>query len=262
MTSEAITEPPLDVQRAQHKSRVWGVAAVVSLLVFTGGLLYLLVTSQKQDTKLTTLASVIDHQNNLYGQVCKLAGGQVDSDPTAREACARVERGEPAVPIPVVVTGAPGQKGDSGIGILYTRQIDRCFIEVALTSGTATRFGSFCGADGPPGSLGPTGPSGEPGISGEPGKPGLTGASGVGVADVRTASNPCMVEVALTDGSTRTVGPFCGPPFGEFTMTEENGASKRCVRDGGADSAPNYACRPVTTTTTTTTGISDLIPTP
>lgn len=266
MTNKTIAEAPPDVLRAQHKSRVWGGLAVVLLLVVTGGLIYLVVDSGQQDSRISTLAGVIDKQNNLYGQVCRLAGGQVDGDPAAREACARVERGEPAVPIPVVVTGAPGQKGGDGIGISYTRQIDRCYIEVALTSGAVGRFGSFCGADGASGVPGPTGVSGEPGASGQQGKPGLNGDPGVGVADVRTADNPCLVEIVLTNDITRTIGPFCGPPLGEFTMTEETGDVRRCVRDGGSDNQPNYACRSVavttTSTTTATTTTVDLIPTP
>lgn len=266
MTEQLINDAPPDVRRAQRKSRTWGFTAVGLLLLVGIGLAYLVVAYGQQDSRISTLAGVIDRQNDLYGQVCKLAGGQVNTDPAAREACARVERGEPAVPIPVVVTGAQGEKGDPGVGILYTRQIDRCFIEVTLTNGTTGRFGSFCGTDGPIGPTGPVGPtgvSGEPGATGEPGKPGKPGDPGVGIATVRTATNPCLVEVVLTDGGTRTVGPFCGPPLGEFTMTEENGQSKRCVRDGGSDTAPNYACRPVTTSPApTTTATPPLIPTP
>lgn len=247
MTNEMISEAPPDVRRAQHRSQAWGLVAVASLLIFSGFMVYLVITSQKQDSRISTLASVIDQQNNLYGQVCKLAGGQVSSDPAAKEACARVERGEPAVPIPVVVTGAPGRNGEPGVGVLGTRQLDRCFIEVTLTNGISTRFGPFCGADGM------IGPTGQPGPTGESGVPGHPGPGGLGIAAVRTASNPCLVDVVLTDDSTRTVGPFCGPPLGEFTMTEENGGVKRCVRDGGGDTAPNYTCRPVTPATTTTT---------
>lgn len=267
MTEQMITEAPPDVRRSQRKSRGWGITAIALMSLISLGLIYLVVTSGQQDSRISTLAGVIDRQNDLYGQVCKLAGGQVNVDTAAREACDRVERGEPAVPIPVVVTGAKGEDGDAGVGIRYTRQLDRCFIEVALTNGSLGRFGSFCGADGASGTPGATGVSGEPGASGQPGRPGVTGDAGVGIADVRTAStNPCLVEIALTDGGTRTIGPFCGPPLGEFTMTEQDGGTKRCVRDGGNDTAPNYACRresePTTTVTTTTTSGRGLIPTP
>lgn len=267
MTESTINESPVDLRRARRNSRVWGVIAIALMLLFGMGLLYLVVDSGQQDSKINALAGVINKQNDLYGQVCKLAGGQVAVDTAAREACARVERGEPAVPIPVVVTGAPGQNGQDGppgVGILYTRQLDRCFVEVALTSGVVSRFGSFCGADGPIGPTGATGVGGEPGTSGVPGKPGIEGAKGTGVADVRTAANPCMVDVVLTDGTSRTIGPFCGPPMGEFTMTEENSQVKRCLRDGGSDTAPNYACRVVATSTTETTSTTTppLIPTP
>jgi hypothetical protein len=263
MTNMLINDDALpDVRRAQRKSRSWGIAAIAGLLIVGAGLIYLVVTSNQQNTKISTLSSVINRQNDLYGQVCRLAGGQVNTDPAAREACARVERGEPAVPIPVVVTG---QKGDPGVGVLNTRQLDRCFIEVTLTNGVSTRFGPFCGADGMIGPTGPTGPTGGPGATGESGAPGRPGERGLGIATVRTASNPCLVDVVLTDDSVRTVGPFCGPPLGEFTMTDENGAVRRCVRDGGSDTSPNYACRPqqtTTTTPTTTTAGLPLIPTP
>lgn len=270
MTIEStVLEDPPDMRRTQRRSRRWGISAAAGMLALVGLLAYLAVVSGQQTTRLTTLAGVIDRQNDLYGQVCKLAGGQVSTDPAAREACARVERGEPAVPIPVVVTGAPGQKGDTGVGVFSTRQLDRCYIEVTLTNGVSTRFGPFCGTDGligPTGPVGPTGISGQPGATGESGVPGKRGSDGLGIATVRSASNPCLVDVVLTDDTTRTVGPFCGPPLGEFTMTDENGPTKRCVRDGGADSAPNYACRPVQTTTTTpaatTTTAPPLIPTP
>jgi len=269
MTEQTINQSSPDLRHAQRNGRTWGIATLAFLLLGFGGIGYLVVSSGKQDTRITALAGVISKQNDLYGQVCKLAGGQVNTDSAAREACARVERGEPAVPIPVVVTGVPGQQGDPGIGVFGTRQIDRCYIEVTLTNGVSTRFGPFCGSDGLIGPTGPTGPSGvtgEPGVSGESGPTGRQGPQGVGIAEVRAASNPCMVDVVLTDDSTRTVGPFCGPPLGEFTMTDENSAVKRCVRDGGSDSTPNYACRPVepttTTVTSTTTGVPPLIPTP
>lgn len=270
MANEPI-EAPLEVRRAQRRSRSWGAASAASLLVLVGVLVYIMASNQDQDVKLNTLASVINKQNDLYGQVCRLAGGQVDTDPAAREACARVQRGEPAVPIPVVITGAPGrdgQAGASGIGIATTRQIDQCFIEVVLTNGSSSRFGSFCGP------AGPTGVSGEPGPSGTPGEPGKAGRDGVGIATARTAANPCFVEVVLTDGTVQTVGPFCGPPVGEFTMSDEDGAVKRCLRDGGSDNAPNYSCRTIagppsssstaaTTSSPTATGLPlPLNPTP
>jgi len=263
MTEPAHNAAP-DLKRAQRKSRTWGVVTTALLLTIGAVLMYLVVITGQQDSRLTAFADVIDQQNNLYPQLCKLAGGQVNTDPAAREACARVERGEPAVPIPVVITGPAGPTGANGVGIRRTRQLDRCFIEVELTNGAINQFGSFCGADG---SVGPTGPTGISGETGQPGASGRRGVPGVGVADVRTANNPCLVEVSLTDGTTRTVGPFCGPPLGEFTMTEQNGETKRCVRDGGSDAQPNYACRvePAPTTTTPppiTSTSARLIPTP
>lgn len=110
MTMNTATEAPPDVRRAQRNSRVWGALAIALLFGVCAGMTFLVVDNDQQDTKLTALTGVIDKQNDLYGQVCKLAGGQIGTDPAAREACARVGRGEPAVPIPVVVTVVSGPK--------------------------------------------------------------------------------------------------------------------------------------------------------
>lgn len=270
--------PAPDVQKTRQRTHVWGWATLgmVALVLVAVGLLW--SATRQQDARIDTLGQVITDQNDIVGQVCRIAGGQVDTAPAAKNACERVERGEPAVPIPAAVTGLPGADGVPGIGVSYTRQLDRCFIEVGLTNGAANRFGPFCGADGPTGAIGPTGPtgpsgatgvSGQPGISGEPGRPGDPGARGVGIADVRRSANPCFVDVALDDaaGTVRTVGPFCGPPVGEFTVTRSDGSAERCVRDGGPDTAPNYRCTvlveaPTTTTTLTTTTAPPLLPLP
>jgi hypothetical protein len=41
---------------------------------------------------------VIAKQNDVIGQVCRVAGGEVDKDAQARQYCLRVESGLPAVP--------------------------------------------------------------------------------------------------------------------------------------------------------------------
>jgi hypothetical protein len=252
-------QPPVDLRAARVRTRTWGVLLAVLLLVPIGLAVYLLGRDGQQDTRIDTLGVVIDRQNDLYGQACRLAGGQVNVDTAVKEACERVERGEQAVPVPVVVTG---EKGPEGIGISRTRQIDRCFIEVVLTNGAVNRFGPFCGDTGP---VGPTGESGKPGEDGEVGPTGdvgptgvtgpvgptgaigptgVVGPRGVGIVEVRVSATPCYVDVVLDDATVRTVGPFCGPPMGEFTVTETDGVQKVCRRDGGPDARPNYACTP------------------
>lgn len=247
----------IDVSRSRRRTRAWGAmlgAAAAVLMIVVG---YVFVGNIEQDHQITagqrqaaTQGAVIAQQDAVIGQVCRVAGGEVKRDAGAAEVCSRVERGEPAVPTPQAITGAPGPQG---VGIAYTRQIDRCHIEVGLTSGMSSRYGSFCGADGAPGATGPTGATGSTGLPGETGAPGPTGLQGpagfpgVGIADVRTSTaNRCLVEVELTDGSTRTLGPFCGPPLGSFTLDGPSGTRQRCVRDGGPDTAPNYVCTSVT----------------
>lgn len=254
-------DPPLDSTR--RRARWWGATALGLVTLSAVFAAYVLVTAQRQDRQIDTLSRVADQQNQVIGQVCQIAGGQVGAAPQARVACERVERGEPAVPIPAAATGRPGADGPPGVGVDYTRQLDRCYIEVGLTNGASSRFGPFCGADGSIGPTGPTGPTGATGPSGEPGRPGSTGEPGptgipgrpgVGIADVRTSpGNPCFVDVVLDNGTVRTVGPFCGPPVGEFNVTRPNGSAEHCAREGGPDTAPNYRCTVVSSPTDTVT---------
>lgn len=283
--TEIVQEPQhqaqADVGRVRQRTQWWGAVALGLALAALGVGVVLSLGADEQDDRIDTLAQVVAQQNALFGEVCQIAGGQVDAArPAARTACERVERGEPAVPIPAVATGEPGTDGAPGVGVSYTRQIDRCYIEVGLSNGASSRFGSFCGADGqvgPTGSPGPTGPtgptgvSGQPGVDGDRGDPGVQGARGVGIADVRRSANPCFVDVVLDDAAStvRTVGPFCGPPVGEYTVEHADGSAERCARDGGADTAPNYRCvlvAPTVTTTvaptTTTTEDEPLLPLP
>jgi hypothetical protein len=265
--TEARHAEPVDVGRSRRATRV-------ALALLTGGLALALVMAallvvgnhrqnqqidsqaqqiQTNATTLGQLGAVVSQQNDLFRQVCEVAGGQVDKNPAAQQVCQRVQRGEPAVP-------APAAAPKDGVGIDYTRQLDRCYIEVGLTNHQVNKFGPFCGSDGAPGptgQTGPTGPSGAPGANGQdgatgaPGPAGAQGQAGVGIASVATSANRCYVDVTLTDSSVHTIGPFCGPPVGEYTMTLADGTQQHCVRDGGPDTAPNYTCTLVAPTTTT-----------
>lgn len=240
-------KPPVTPERAGRKSKNWAaltftaliVAVVMAVLIAQNTATTKDVQVAEQRDQVETREAVIAQQNTVIDQVCRAAGTQV-TNPAAKDACVRVEQGLPAVPLPAPVTGTPGT---NGIGIRYTRQIDRCYIEVGLTSGSVSRFGPFCGdtgATGPTGPPGPTGETGQPGATGERGK---TGARGVGISEVKTSTtNRCFVDVVLTDGTTQGVGPFCGPPFGGFTMVWTDGSQHSCTRDGGSDTAPHYAC--------------------
>jgi hypothetical protein len=233
------------IKHAQRRARIWVIVAgaCIVLTLVAGAFLYGKTTAS--ETMANERGYVIVEQDSLLGTTCRLAGGKVNNDPQAKDACARKARGEPAVPAAADVIES--HDGKPGVGIDYARQVDRCYVEVGLTDGVVTRYGPFCGKDGKPGKTGPTGVSGTPGIDGEDGS---TGAQGVGVADVR--ANGCNVDVVLTDGSTRTVGPFCGPPVPEYTLNKPDGSAMHCVRgSGGSDTAPVYNCeqtRPPTTT--------------
>jgi hypothetical protein len=259
----------VDVERSTRATRValaalalgLGVVVVVAVLLIAGNRMQnQQIDSQSQEirtnaTTLGQLGAVVSQQNDLFRQVCQVAGGQVDKNPAAQQVCQRVQRGEPAVP-------APAAAPKDGVGIDYTRQLDRCYIEVGLTNHQVNKFGPFCGADGAPGPTGETGASGVPGANGQdgatgaPGPAGAQGQAGVGIASVATSTDRCYVDVTLTDSSVHTVGPFCGPPVGEYTMTLADGTGQHCVRDGGPDTAPNYTCTLVTPTTTSASGLT------
>lgn len=270
----------IDPAHSRLHMRIWAAVVALAVAVFTVSLIVLFAANATQDAKIKTAEAqttaqgeVIDRQNGVIGQVCRVAGGQVNSDPAAKSYCERVESGLPAVPPPPLATVA------DGVGVRFTRQVDRCYVEIGLTSGVVNRMGPFCGRDGsvgptgPTGPTGPGGPSGAAGQSGQPGASGLAGPSGqngqtgakgepgTGIQDVRTSTNRCYVDVILTDGTSRTLGPFCGPPMGEFTVSDSDGSSKHCIRDGGSDEAPNYTCSQVAPATTTTT-TPPLVPVP
>ncbi|HZA72087.1 MAG TPA: hypothetical protein VE476_04175 [Propionibacteriaceae bacterium] len=277
VTATSETSPPA-VRRRTH---FWGALLAASIAVFLvgGALLYAMI--RDNEDQIDAQGQALANYDIVVGQMCEVAGGQVNTDPAAKTWCERVQRGEPAVPLPAdVVT----REGTPGIGLAYTRQVDRCYIEVGLTSGVSNRYGPFCGTPGetgPTGATGPSGPAGETGAPGETGAAGETGergpegTQGVGIADVR--ANGCNVDVVLTDGTVKTVGPFCSP-FGSWTVTRADGSVERCTRDGGEDSAPNYRCEvisaptvpsstseeapPVTETPAPTDGTGGLLPLP
>lgn len=241
--------PPVNVEHSKRKAQRWAVAGVAFATAIITVIVLLAIGDNGQDKQIAAQGDVITRQNALFRSVCQIAGGQVNTDPQAKEACERVARGEPAVSAPIAVTGA------AGVGISYARQLDRCFVEIGLTSGSTSRFGPFCGDQGVPGSIGPTGPAGPTGLPGETGAPGVTGSpgetgaagpSGVGIASVTPSADHCFVDIALTNGETRTVGPFCGPPVGKFRLSGPQMGTQDCVRDGGEDSYPFYTCAVVT----------------
>jgi hypothetical protein len=261
---------PVNVEKSQRKTKVWGAVAAFASAAVVIVVILMFIGDAGQDSKIegntatiNAQGDVITRQNAVIGQICQLAGGQVNTDAKARDACERVSRGELAVPAAAPVTGAPG------VGIAYARQLDRCFVEVGLTSGSASRFGPFCGEQGIPGSTGPSGPTGESGAPGSTGPAGATGESGaagptgergsdgVGIANVTASANRCFVDISLTNGETRTVGPFCGPPLGAFTMSGPQIGTQSCTRAGGEDSNPNYSCSAVPPPETSTPTVTE-----
>lgn len=258
-------EPPAVTRKRTQRSGAIGLIGMVVVLV---ALIFGYVNNRAQNEQISAnatsqaaLTTALNQQNSIIGQVCQIAGGQVNRDQTAAEACDRVARGQPAVPAPAIVTGAQGLPGTNGIGIDHVEQDGACYINVILTNHSTSRFGPFCGADGasgapgPTGETGPTGPSGTPGADGQNGKDGVDGkpgADGVGISSITDSSDRCYVTVSMTNGTTQTIGPFCGSPATEIIMTLSDGRVQDCARSGGGDVNPSYSCSvppPPTTTT-------------
>lgn len=272
-------QPPVDVERSRQKTKIWGAVFSAFGAALVLGVIFALAGNVNQDDKINAQGDVIAKQQALFVQVCQVAGGQVNQAPEAKAACERVQRGEAAVPAAAPLSGAAGTPG---VGVAYVRQIDRCYVEIGLSSGSTNRVGSFCGDAGPTGSMGPTGASGTPGATGpagetgtpgptgETGAPGANGAKGTGISDVHASADRCYVDVLLDDGTTRTVGPFCAPPLGGLTLNGPQIGKLVCTRDGGADTQPNYDCTqaseptgettPTETVTETTTSTSTTTP--
>lgn len=243
-------------RRARRAGAITALGVLAAGLAILGGILVNInqnkqIASAKQDT--VVLSGVLSQQNDIISQVCSLAGGEVSRSAQAAEACRRVAAGQPAVatPSPIVITGIPGQNGAPGLGIDHVEQDGLCFINVILTNHSTSRFGPFCGAVGASGSAGPTGATGAPGPtggigpSGAPGQPGANGQNGqpgVGISGITNSADRCFVTVALTDGTSRTIGPFCGSPATQITLTLSDGSVQDCARSGGTDAAPAYSC--------------------
>jgi hypothetical protein len=264
---------PVNVEKSKRKAKRWAALGAAFAAMIVLAVVLLAIGNVGQDDKIadntttiTAQGDVITRQNAVIGQICQLAGGQVNTDPKAKDACARVSRGELAVPAAAPVTGIPG------VGISYARQLDRCFVEVGLTSGSASRFGPFCGEQGAPGSTGPTGPSGATGdtgapgstgaagVTGESGAPGVTGErgrDGVGIADVKPSADRCFIDITLTSGETRTLGPFCGPPMAGVIFQGPQIGTQSCTRAGGEDSNPTYSCTAVAPPDTSTPTVTE-----
>lgn len=256
-------EPSAVTRKRTQRSGAIGLIGVAIVII---GMIFGYVINRNQDQQITAtesntsaLTSALNQQNAIIGQVCQIAGGQVNRSAQAAQACSRVASGQPAVPAPAVVTGAQGQPGAPGLGIDHVEQDGTCYINVILTNHSTSRFGPFCGADGaagatgptgPSGDVGPTGASGEPGVDGKDGQPGTNGADGVGIASLTDSADRCYVTVALTNNTTQTIGPFCGSPAVEIIMTMSNGDVQDCPRSGGDDAYPQYSCTLPTTTTT------------
>jgi hypothetical protein len=240
-------------RRARRAGAVTAIGIVAAVLAVLGGILINYNQNQRiaADTQNTnSLSSVVAQQNAIIGQVCSLAGGQVSRSAQAAQACQRVAVGQPAVPAPPA-QGIPGAAGVPGLGIDHVEQDGLCYVNVILTNHSTSRFGPFCGAAGASGAPGPTGvpgptgaagPTGDPGTTGQPGAAGQDGKPGVGIANLSNSADRCFVTVTLTDGSSRTIGPFCGSPATQITLTLSDGVVQNCVRSGGTDSAPAYSC--------------------
>ncbi|HYF71373.1 MAG TPA: hypothetical protein VD864_01055 [Nocardioides sp.] len=221
MTDQQLDAPPpsAEVDKSRRRMKWWGAAVAAILAILFTAVLITVVSNASQDDQINALVQVAQQQQGIIGQVCAVAGGQVKDDPEAQVACERVQQGKPAVENPEAPTAVTGANGAPGVGVAYARQIDRCFVEIGLTSGTSNRLGPFCGADGATGPTGPTGPSGAAGPTGPSGNAGPTGPTGangddgVGIATVNVSpDDACYVRIGLTNGTSTDVGPFCGPP--------------------------------------------------
>lgn len=242
------TEPTdAEITRSKRHARTWAIAFLcLASSVLTGAILYVL----DNQNAVYAYGNAVNEGNAAIAPLCDAAGAKATVDANAQRACENVSSGRPAIPLPAdVASAAPGA---DGVGISSSRQVDRCYVEISLTNGARNRFGPFCGPRGSTGPSGPTGATGVTGATGAGGEVGPTGERGsdgtngqdaapaVSIREVRTSG--CMVDVIMTDGSTQTVGPFCGPPPSEQTRVYGDGSEERCTRDGGSDTAPRYAC--------------------
>lgn len=122
------------------------------------------------------------------------------AEKTADQLCDQIESmGRTCVARPSIQP----EKGDPGRGIAGV-VAQGCSIRIRYTDATTETVGPFCGADGSPGPRGSDGPRGSLGPRGSP------GADGVSITNATT--DGCDVVISFSNGETRRVGPFCGPP--------------------------------------------------
>jgi len=264
----------LSPKTARRRTRRAGAITILALSVAVVAALFSYLHNHRQDSEINAnaqrlaiathqLNGVLDQQNMIIGQVCRIAGGQVNRNATAANACRRVAAGKPAVPTP-----SPAIAPISAPGIDFVTQDGPCYLDIVLTNHVVNRLGPLCGAagaSGQPGVSGSAGATGVPGVTGQPGEigqPGATGqpgdagatgipgADGVGITDVSTSADRCFVTVSLSDGSTRSLGPFCGAPATAITLTLSDGSVQACSRSGGDDANPAYSCSAVPPPTT------------
>lgn len=258
-TQNAPEDPDVAHGRRGMRRAAWAFALAAVLLTIVSAAA--LLRAGTSDQRASAYEIAYKRGNQVLEVACPLIGASATADPSLDEACTRNSAGQPPIPPPAAEPAA----AQVATGISTIDKIGRCALEVVLTNGTRNRFDDLCGAPGktgPTGSAGPTGPTGK---SGAPGSPGVDGDDGVGIDDIRPVEN-CSIEITLTDGRTRVIGPLCQPAVIVTQHTENypDGSVKRCVRSGGSDTAPIYDCTispptssesppPETTTEITTT---------
>lgn len=256
----SMTEPTrTEVEHSKRAMRAW---AVVGLMAVTATVTGAIVYGFTSKNEVVAYRDSVNYANNeLLPPLCDAAGSRV-TDSDAQRACINISHGKPAIALP---STAAAQPSADDVGISYSRQLDRCYVEIGLTNGVRQRFGPLCGAQGKrgkagkTGKTGATGPSGIPGVSGQDGENGQDAPPPVGIREVRTSG--CMVDVVFTDESVQTVGPFCGPTPTEQTRVYPDGSEERCTRAGGSDTAPRYNCA-VTAPTTESSSDTPALPLP
>lgn len=121
-----------DMERNRKSLYRSGIVAVIGALISIGLVFYTFAANSDQDRRiqdgeqrLAEQTQVIEKQNIVIGQVCKVAGGQVD-ETDVQQYCSRVESGLPAVPIAINVG------------------VKRCDLDLRLADGSTTVVGVLC----------------------------------------------------------------------------------------------------------------------
>lgn len=95
-----IHHSPVSPECAKQRMVRWAAVTAVGAVGVTALAIYSLAAISRQD-------EVIDRQNDVIAQVCRVAGGRVEGDPSTRLYCERVASGLPAVDRPVDVVAPP-----------------------------------------------------------------------------------------------------------------------------------------------------------